>query len=123
MQHQHIILSVKKFQVQWEHSSLPSIVKKKLDKGGEVYDYEELKARFEKSDFGDNDHGHHHHHNRADAHAPIGVMGDHLHPKGGLMISYRHMNMFMDGNRDGSNLIDDSEVYNDYMVAPQEMGM
>lgn len=97
--------------------------KMKLDKGGEVYNYEQLKARFEKSDFGDIDHGHHHHHNRADAHAPIGVMGDHLHPKGGLMVSYRHMNMFMNGNRDGSELINDNEVYNDYMVAPQEMGM
>ena len=40
---------------------------------------------------------------RADAHAPIGVMGDHLHPKGGWMLSYRFMHMEMDGNLDGSD--------------------
>lgn len=39
---------------------------------------------------------------RADGHAPIGVMGDHIHKKGEWMFSYRAMNMTMDGNRDGS---------------------
>lgn len=36
-------------------------------------------------------------------HAPIGVMGDHLHKKGELMFSYRYMDMDMEGNRIGTN--------------------
>ena len=40
---------------------------------------------------------------RPDAHAPIGVMGDHVHDKGEFMFSYRFMTMQMDGNRDGSS--------------------
>ena len=42
---------------------------------------------------------------RADAHAPIGVMADHRHHKGDLMLSYRYMHMWME-----SNLIGDSNV-------------
>lgn len=38
---------------------------------------------------------------RADGHAPIGVMGDHMHGKGEWMLSYRYMYMDMEGNRDG----------------------
>lgn len=34
-------------------------------------------------------------------HAPIGVMADHRHAKGEWMVSYRYMNMAMEGNRDG----------------------
>jgi len=41
----------------------------------------------------------------ADDHAPIGVMGDHLHGKGDWMVSYRFMRMHMEDNR-----IDDSSV-------------
>ncbi len=33
------------------------------------------------------------------SHAPIGVMGDHLHKKGELMFSYRYMRMSMKDNR------------------------
>jgi len=40
---------------------------------------------------------------RPDAHAPIGVMGDHLHKKGEFMLSYRFMNMKMEDNRDGTD--------------------
>jgi hypothetical protein len=42
---------------------------------------------------------------RADSHAPIGVMGDHMHKKGKFMASYRYMYMDM-GNlqKDGSNI-------------------
>lgn len=40
-----------------------------------------------------------------DSHAPIGVMGDHLHKKGEIMFSYRYMAMSMDGNLSGSNNI------------------
>lgn len=39
---------------------------------------------------------------RADSHAPIGVMGDHMHRRGEWMLSYRLMNMGMDGSRNGS---------------------
>jgi len=42
---------------------------------------------------------------RADAHAPIGVMGDHRHGQGELMLSYRYMHMFMDGNLIGDNSV------------------
>jgi len=36
-------------------------------------------------------------------HAPIGVMGDHRHKKGEWMLSYRYMNMEMDGSSNGTN--------------------
>ena len=39
-------------------------------------------------------------------HAPIGVMGDHMHDKGEWMLSYRFMHMDMAGNRAGSDTID-----------------
>jgi hypothetical protein len=48
---------------------------------------------------------------RADAHAPIGVMGDHRHHKGELMLSYRFMWMWMEGN-----LIGDDSVSPDTIV-------
>lgn len=41
----------------------------------------------------------------ANSHAPIGVMGDHTHPIGEFMFSYRYMHMDMQGNRDGSSSI------------------
>lgn len=60
---------------------------------------------------------------RPDGHAPIGVMGDHTHKTGEVMLSYRYMQMTMDGNRDGSNRLSTAEVLADYMVAPLEMDM
>lgn len=39
---------------------------------------------------------------RADGHAPIGVMGDHRHKTGEVMLSYRFMHMHMEGNRNGT---------------------
>lgn len=39
---------------------------------------------------------------RADSHAPIGVMGDHMHKGGEWMLSYRYMDMSMSGLRDGT---------------------
>ena len=39
----------------------------------------------------------------ADSHAPIGVMGDHMHNKGEWMVSYRYMQMHMDGHQIGTN--------------------
>ena len=39
----------------------------------------------------------------ASGHAPIGVMGEHMHKKGGWMASYRFQHMSMEGNRIGTN--------------------
>ncbi|MEI6866684.1 transporter [Flavicella sp.] len=61
---------------------------------------------------------------RADGHAPIGVMGDHVHHKGGLMVSYRFMNMEMSGNLSGDTSISSENIIEEgYMVAPKEMTM
>ncbi|MEM9926548.1 MAG: transporter [Cyanobacteria bacterium P01_D01_bin.50] len=60
---------------------------------------------------------------RPDGHAPIGVMGDHTHKKGEFMFSYRYMFMNMDGNRDGTNSLSNSEVLQDFMVTPVDMTM
>ncbi|MDQ8186625.1 transporter [Pelagicoccus sp. SDUM812002] len=48
---------------------------------------------------------------RADSHAPIGVMGDHLHRGGEFMFSFRHMSMGMDGHRQGENSLTTQEVF------------
>ena len=40
---------------------------------------------------------------RPDAHAPIGVMGDHTHKKGEVMFSYRYMHMEMSDLQDGTH--------------------
>ena len=47
---------------------------------------------------------------RADSHAPIGVMGDHMHKSGEWMISLRTMQMNMSGNLQGSDSISDEEL-------------
>ncbi|MEM7727622.1 MAG: transporter [Cyanobacteria bacterium P01_A01_bin.45] len=60
---------------------------------------------------------------RPDGHAPIGVMGDHTHKKGEFMLSYRYMFMNMDGNRDGTNSVSNSQVLEDFMVSPDDMTM
>ena len=43
--------------------------------------------------------------NNAAGHAPIGVMGDHIHGKGEFMLSYRFMHMDMQGNRTGTESV------------------
>ncbi len=91
-------------------------------KGGEIFTWEEIKEKFKASRFGNSQH-HHHNHNRPDAHAPIGVMGDHLHTKGGFMLSFRYMLMTMDGNKSGTSNIDNGQIFNNFMVAPQQMDM
>lgn len=48
---------------------------------------------------------------RADAHGPIGVMGEHRHHQGELMLSYRTMRMQMEGN-----LIDENSVSPEQIV-------
>lgn len=55
--------------------------------------------------------------------APIGVMGDHYHHKGGLMFSYRFMNMTMDGNIQGDQSINDASIFENYMMSPKNMSM
>lgn len=68
-------------------------------------------------------HVHHsgHDHTRPDSHAPIGVMGDHLMRKGEIMLSYRYMQMDMDGNRAGTDRVD--IPLPGYMVSPTGMTM
>lgn len=46
----------------------------------------------------------------ASGHAPIGVMGDHMHDKGEWMLSYRYMHMNMDGNRIGTDSVSPEEI-------------
>lgn len=61
---------------------------------------------------------------RVDSHAPIGVMGDHLHAAGEIMLSYRFMYMEMDGNRVGDSGVSDQDVRNrGFMVVPTDMTM
>ena len=61
---------------------------------------------------------------RPDAHAPISVMGDHTHRKGGWMLSYRYMNMQMDGMRSGTKRVNSQNVFAaNYAVAPENMTM
>ena len=45
-----------------------------------------------------------------DSHAPIGVMGDHVHKTGEWMVSYRYMKMDMEGNVQGSQSITPEEI-------------
>lgn len=75
----------------------------------------------------DSPHAHHgvHDHSvaRPDLHAPIGVMGDHLHAEGEWMLSYRYMKMHMDGNRDGTKRKSQGDVLDDFIVSPIEMDM
>ena len=47
---------------------------------------------------------------RADGHAPIGVMGEHRHKTGGVMLSYRFMHMDMEGYRSGTNGLSPEQV-------------
>ncbi|QDU67975.1 transporter [Engelhardtia mirabilis] len=71
----------------------------------------------------DADHGHWTS-DRPDSHAPIGVMGDHVHSKGGWMFSMRYMLMRMNGSRDGTHRLSDSQVLGQgYMVTPTSMDM
>lgn len=64
---------------------------------------------------------------RADSHAPIGVMGDHRHEKGEVMLSARYMYMSMEGSRDGTTGVSDADIVsptgNDFMVTPTKMPM
>lgn len=72
----------------------------------------------------EDDHSHgHSHQSRPDGHAPIGVMGDHMHKKGEWMFSYRYRMMEMDGSLNGSSSVSDQAVLAAYPVAPTAMKM
>ena len=67
-----------------------------------------------------------------EGHAPIMVMGDHMHKAGEYMISLRHMDMSMKGNFNGRDAIADSAILNianshgtpaQLRVVPQKMDM
>ena len=45
-----------------------------------------------------------------DSHAPVGVMGDHLHKKGEWMVSYRFMHMDMEDNIQGDSSISPAQI-------------
>lgn len=47
---------------------------------------------------------------RADGHGPIGVMGDHRHHRDDFMLSYRYMNMWMDGSQIGTDDVSPQEI-------------
>ena len=59
--------------------------------------------------------------------APIGVMGDHLHPQGDWMVSYRYMHMDMEGSLEGSDHISNERIISptgeNFLVTPTEMTM
>jgi len=60
---------------------------------------------------------------RPDGHAPLGVMGDHTHAAGELMLSYRFMRMEMDGNRTDTDRVSPTQVLEDFMISPTAMPM
>ncbi len=62
---------------------------------------------------------------RPDGHAPIGVMGDHTHKEGELMLSLRVMSMEMEGLIEGTDDISTDELFasTTYMMAPSKMTM
>ncbi len=49
-------------------------------------------------------------HPKADSHAPITVMGDHIHSKGEWMVSYRFMSMSMEDNLEDSDSISPEDI-------------
>ena len=79
------------------------------------------------------DGGHHHSHgggsSTASSHAPLGVMADHMHNQGEWMVSYRFMQMDMDGNRIGSTRVTPRDIVGtgtnpgQFIVAPTSMPM
>lgn len=68
-----------------------------------------------------------HAHARADAYAPISVMNDHTHEEGGWMLSYRFMQMEMDGMRHGTDRVSNADAFAadgiGYNVTPENMTM
>ncbi len=60
---------------------------------------------------------------RPDGHAPISVMGDHMHGKGEWMFSYRYMYMNMEELKRGSDDTSFNDALEAYMATPTQMPM
>ena len=60
---------------------------------------------------------------RPDSHAPIGVMGEHGHKAGEMMLAYRFMAMDMLGLQSGTDAVETADVLKDFMMAPTAMDM
>ena len=64
---------------------------------------------------------------RPDGHAPITVMGDHMHAMGEWMLSYRFMTMDMEGLLKGSDNVSTNSMLTknggDYAMLPEKMSM
>jgi len=61
---------------------------------------------------------------RPDDHAPIGVMGEHVHDRGEWMLAYRYKRMEMAGNRDGTTDLTPADVRaRGFMAVPTDMTM
>ena len=60
---------------------------------------------------------------RPDSHAPIGVMGEHGHKAGEMMLAYRFMAMDMRGLQSGTDAVETADVLKDFMMAPTAMDM
>lgn len=60
---------------------------------------------------------------RPDGHAPIPIMGDHMHGKGEWMFSYRYMYMNMEDLKQGSDDASFNDALTNYMVTPTQMPM
>ena len=64
---------------------------------------------------------------RPDGHAPITVMGDHMHAEGEWMLSYRYMTMDMEGLLRGSSNVSTNSMLTknggDYAMLPTKMTM
>ena len=58
-----------------------------------------------------------------DSHAPIGIIGDHAHKSGEMMLAYRFMAMNMQGLQSGNTVVKTVDVLKDFMVVPTQMGM
>ena len=55
--------------------------------------------------------------------APIGVMGEHEHKAGEMMLAYRFMAMDMRGLQSGTDAVETADVLKDFMMAPTAMDM
>ncbi|WP_017730962.1 transporter family protein [Nafulsella turpanensis] len=62
-------------------------------------------------------------HSDAGSITPAGVMGSHTHHKGSWMFSYQFMQMHMQGNLSGADVIESGYILDHYMMAPQSMDM
>jgi hypothetical protein len=60
---------------------------------------------------------------RPDAHAPLGLMGEHTHKAGEWMLSYRYGHMAMEQNRANTDNVSDASVLANFMAAPTDMDM